>query len=145
LPLILTWTQYYDFEIYNYCISLERFIQSRRNYFCFQNALGYSPRYTFLQRHPHCIQTVCFKISQDYLYKSLPIGNLEPFFPTVPTIVAGWHIFKTKIPIWVNFGRSCNGKYWYFNGHFGLFHGQIVYFMSILYILWWFGIFFPFW
>jgi hypothetical protein len=33
--------------------------------------------------------------------------------------------FQTKIPIWVNFGGPCNGRCWY--------------------ILWRFGIFFPFW
>jgi hypothetical protein len=37
-----------------------------------------------------------------------------------------------KIPIWVNFWRSCNERRWYFYGHF-------VYFTSKWYILWPFG------
>jgi hypothetical protein len=28
----------------------------------------------------------------------------------VPGRVARWYIFKPKIPIWVNFGESCNGR-----------------------------------
>jgi hypothetical protein len=27
--------------------------------------------------------------------------------------VARWFVFKPKIPIWVNFGGSWNGKSWY--------------------------------
>jgi hypothetical protein len=27
--------------------------------------------------------------------------------------VARWNIFKPKIPMWVNFGGSCNGRFWY--------------------------------
>jgi hypothetical protein len=46
--------------------------------------------------------------------------------------VARWYIFKPKIPIWVNFGRSCKRRCWYFYGHF-------VYFSAKLYVLW------PFW
>jgi hypothetical protein len=34
------------------------------------------------------------------------------FFPTAIR-VARWFVFKPKIPIWVNFGASCNGKSWY--------------------------------
>jgi hypothetical protein len=37
--------------------------------------------------------------------------------------------YQTKIPIWVNFGRSCNGRCWYFYVH-------IVYFTAEWYILW---------
>jgi hypothetical protein len=42
--------------------------------------------------------------------------------------VARWYIFKPKISNWVNFGRSCNGRCWYFYGHF-------VYFRAKWYIL----------
>jgi hypothetical protein len=31
---------------------------------------------------------------------------------TVPNRVARWFGFKPKIPVWVNFGGSCNGKSW---------------------------------
>jgi hypothetical protein len=44
------------------------------------------------------------------------------------TGVARWHIFKPKIPIWVNFGGTCNGRCLY------------TYFMSIWSIFWPFGI-----
>jgi hypothetical protein len=30
--------------------------------------------------------------------------------PVLPR-VARWYIFKPKIPIWVNFGEFCNGRY----------------------------------
>jgi hypothetical protein len=56
------------------------------------------------------------------------------------TSVARWYIFKPKIPIWVNFGASCNGRCWYF-------YGYLVYFTAKWYILRPFGtfeIFFPF-
>jgi hypothetical protein len=48
--------------------------------------------------------------------------------------------FQPKIPIWVNFGRSCNGRCWHmchlvylrpfgiFYNKFGIFVGQLVYF-----------------
>jgi hypothetical protein len=49
--------------------------------------------------------------------------------------VARWHIFKPKIPIWVNFGGSYNGRckaIWSILLPFGILYGY-------------FGIFFPFW
>jgi purine-cytosine permease-like protein len=50
-------------------------------------------------------------------------------------------ILKPKIPIWVNFGVSCNGRCWYILWPFGLFYIHLVYYVAILYILWLFGIF----
>jgi hypothetical protein len=49
---------------------------------------------------------------------------------------ARWHIFKPKIPIWLNFGRSCNGRCWSILWPFGIgilrpfgiFYGYLVYF-----------------
>jgi hypothetical protein len=59
--------------------------------------------------------------------------------------VARWYIFNPKIPIWVNFGASCNARCWYILCPFGLF-------TAIWYILWPFRIiyghlvyFFLFW
>jgi hypothetical protein len=46
-------------------------------------------------------------------------------------------VFKPKIPIWVNFGGSCDGKSWYLLLPFGLFNRHRKYFMAI----WSFGIF----
>jgi hypothetical protein len=53
--------------------------------------------------------------------------------------VARWHIFKPKIPIWVNFGAIGNedvgifychhiGPFGVFCGNFGIFYGYLVYF-----------------
>jgi hypothetical protein len=60
------------------------------------------------------------------------------------TGVARCYIFKPNIPIWVNFGGSCNGSHFLLLT-FGELYGQFVYFMVVLYILLSFGIFFPFW
>jgi hypothetical protein len=51
--------------------------------------------------------------------------------------VARWFVFKPKI--WVNFGGPCNGRYWYILWPFGLFYGNLVYFVAIWYILRLFG------
>jgi hypothetical protein len=45
--------------------------------------------------------------------------------------VARWYIFKPKIAIWVNFEGSCSGKCWYIFCRFGLFYGNLIYFMDI--------------
>jgi hypothetical protein len=49
--------------------------------------------------------------------------------------VARWFVFKPNIPIWVNFGWSCNIKSWYILRAFGLFNCHWKYFMAIWYIL----------
>jgi hypothetical protein len=41
---------------------------------------------------------------------------------------ARWHIFEPKIPIWVNFEGSYNGRCWYILQPLGLFYGHLVYF-----------------
>jgi hypothetical protein len=51
--------------------------------------------------------------------------------------VARWYIFKAKIPVWVNFLGSCNGRV-------GIFYGHLVYFTAVWYISRPFGIFWPF-
>jgi hypothetical protein len=43
--------------------------------------------------------------------------------------VARWHIFQTKIPIWVHFGGSSKGRCWYILWSFGLFYEHLVYFV----------------
>jgi hypothetical protein len=58
----------------------------------------------------------------------------------VSTRVARWYIFKPKIRIWVNFGRSCNGRCWVFLGPSCLLHGQMVYFRAFWYSFVRFGI-----
>jgi hypothetical protein len=74
----------------------------------------------------------CFWISKDFF--------------KLQTRVARWHIFKPNIPIWVNFGGSCNGWFWSVSWPFYIFGGHLVHFIVIFwYILWLFGIFFPFW
>jgi hypothetical protein len=47
--------------------------------------------------------------------------------------IARWFAFKPKIPIWVNFGGSCNRKSWYILSQFGLFYGHWRYFTAIWY------------
>jgi hypothetical protein len=65
-----------------------------------------------------------------------------------PGLPDGRYIFRPKIAIWVNFGGSCNGRCWYILCTFGVFYGHLIYFMTIWYILWSFGIppaWHPFW
>jgi hypothetical protein len=42
--------------------------------------------------------------------------------------------FQTQIPIWVNFGGSCNGRCWYI-------YGDLLYFTASWYNKWLFGFF----
>jgi hypothetical protein len=58
---------------------------------------------------------------------------------------ARWFVFKPKIPFWVKFLGSCNGKCWYILCPLRLFYGHWKYVMAIWCILWSFGIFSPFW
>jgi hypothetical protein len=61
----------------------------------------------------------------------------EKFYETFLRLrVARWHIFKPKIPIWLNFGGSCNGRCWYILWPLGIFYRNLVY----ICILWPFGI-----
>jgi hypothetical protein len=59
--------------------------------------------------------------------------------------VARWYIFEPKIPIWENFGRSCNGRCCYYTAILtiiqpnGIFYGHLVHFVVIWYILIRFG------
>jgi hypothetical protein len=48
--------------------------------------------------------------------------------------VARWYIFTPKIPVWVNFGRSCNGRCYYILWPLDIFYGQLVNFMTIWYV-----------
>jgi hypothetical protein len=50
--------------------------------------------------------------------------GLEPRFFGLSSRVARWYIFKPKIPIWVNFGGSCNWGCWYISWPFGIFCGH---------------------
>jgi hypothetical protein len=53
----------------------------------------------------------------------------------MPTRVARGYNFRLKIPIWVNFGGTCNGR-WDILWSFGQFSSHLVYFMVFWYILW---------
>jgi hypothetical protein len=48
--------------------------------------------------------------------------------------VARWFVFKPKIPVWVNFGGCCDGR-WNILLPFGLFYGHLAYFTTFWYIL----------
>jgi hypothetical protein len=69
------------------------------------------------------------------------LSLIEMFF-VLCSRVARWFILKTKFPLWVNFGRSCNRRCCYVLWPFGIFYGQLVNSMAIWYILWSFGKFF---
>jgi hypothetical protein len=61
-----------------------------------------------------------------------------------PVLPDGMYILKQKIPIWVNFENSFNGRGWYVYGHYVYFmYGQILYFMGIHFLVMWY--FFHFW
>jgi hypothetical protein len=45
--------------------------------------------------------------------------------------VARWFVFKPKIQIWVNFGRSCNGRCCFILWTLGPFYCLLLYFMDI--------------
>jgi hypothetical protein len=55
---------------------------------------------------------------------------------TVLGRVARWFVFKPKIQIWVNFGGSCDGRWWYILWTLGPFYGLLLYFMDLWYSLW---------
>jgi hypothetical protein len=79
--------------------------------------------------------------------------NLDRIAQAIHLRVAGRYIFKPKIPLWVNFGAVCNGRFWYIFGHvayftanlcilwsFGIFCGRLVYFVVVWYIFPRFGL-----
>jgi hypothetical protein len=61
-------------------------------------------------------------------------------FRTIATRVARWYVFRPKIAIRVNFGRSCSGRCWYILWTFGLFCGHLMY--LVYFVVIWF--FYPF-
>jgi hypothetical protein len=71
--------------------------------------------------------------------------KLNIFMTHIDSRAARWYIFQPKIPIWVNFGGSCNGRCWYILWPFGMFYGILLYFTAIWYTLWPFGIFYGHW
>jgi hypothetical protein len=97
-----------------------------------------------------------YQMATKYVYQHLPMQDPKKFtqigvfgFENMPSgntaqygcllgRVARWYFFKPKIPIWVNFGGSCNGKCWYIRSillPFGLFYGHLVYFPPFWYIV----------
>jgi hypothetical protein len=78
--------------------------------------------------------------------RSLTAQRTSTYIPGLPYCIFS----NQKIPIWVNFEGTWNGRCWYifrpfgiFNGKVGIFYGTLVYFMAILYILWSSDIFSP--
>jgi hypothetical protein len=69
-------------------------------------------------------------------------GELLPLFGAEHTHVqrvdgirvARWFVFKPKIQIWVNFGRSCNGRCWYILWTLGPFYCLLLYFLDTWYM-----------
>jgi hypothetical protein len=71
-------------------------------------------------------------------------NHLVTLFGAVPTRFTRWSIYF-QIQVWINFGGSCNWRFWYILCPFGMFYGHLlygclVYLMAIWYILWLFGI-----
>jgi hypothetical protein len=112
------------------CIGLERFAKTM------------FPKRTWL--HTCGVVTDDLRIGSWSKSESIELFYVHVLKP-VSIRVARWHIFKPKIPIWVNFGGSRNGRCWYILWPIGLFYVHLVYSVSIWYMLWLFGIFFPFW
>jgi hypothetical protein len=69
------------------------------------------------------------------------LSNLAGNKKGLQTRVARWHIFKPKIVIWVNLGRTCKGRFWYILWPVGIYTGYLEYFMASWYIYRLFGIF----
>jgi hypothetical protein len=69
-------------------------------------------------------------------YSATEIGRAASFFNFGTGLPDGTYIFKPKIPNWVNFGGSCNGKCWYILWHWVYFYGHLVEFLPIWCILW---------
>jgi hypothetical protein len=87
------------------------------------------------------------KLSKAYWQTKFGICNRwskkKPFFQCFQwkPVVARW-FFKPNIPIRINFGWSCDGKYWSILWPFDTFYGHLVYFTAIWNILRSFGIFY---
>jgi hypothetical protein len=60
--------------------------------------------------HDNKIKFSCSQFSAHWPVKKCQLrqsSNLDSFTTSVPGSVARWYIFKPKIQIWVNLGRSC--------------------------------------
>jgi hypothetical protein len=75
----------------------------------------------------YCIQLIKNATHYDLClkYELKPTRDFQHKIQAIirPTRVARWYIFRPKIPIWVIFGGSCNGRCWYILWTFGLFCG----------------------
>jgi hypothetical protein len=105
------------------CVGLKkqffgRCLQFRRSNFLWCRTTYQAQSSTF---GPFCVETALIKNGQ-----GLPMYIR----------VARWYIFTPKIAIWVNFGRSCNGRCRYIVWPFDIFYGNLVYFVQ-------FDIFYP--
>jgi hypothetical protein len=90
--------------------------------------------------------------AQDYDFFKILVSLSQA---AATTSVARRYILKTKLPIWVNFGASCNERYWYilrtillpfgilYILPFRIFYGHLVYCVVIWHILLSLGDFFP--
>jgi hypothetical protein len=70
------------------------------------------------------------KFQQNVLFHKISLSTGKKSVTRIPGRVARWFVFKPKIPIWVNFLGSCNGKSVYVT------YDHLVYFTAIGIILW---------
>jgi hypothetical protein len=106
-------------------------IVNKNAYILLAEAVGYK-----MWAHLNLSRTQDFQTQQ-------PVKKIKASSATITYRVARWFIFKPKIPLWVNFGGSCNWRCWHILWPFGLFYFHLVY--STYGHLVYFGIFFPFW
>jgi hypothetical protein len=88
---------------------------------------------TYIHMRVYCIARIQNLLSQlSYQWKATEARRIY-------TGVARWHIFKQKTLMWVNFGRSCKGRCWYFT-YMAIWSYKMA--MAIWYSLYKFGVFY---
>jgi hypothetical protein len=126
---------YHMGRAFNTCGGGARWI---RHFFRFRQ-LGFRHCYLapkkFCRIGPRIVGKGCvFMFSTHFLLNVTDIGKTglgtRTIWTTYASRVARWHIFKPKIPIWVNFSGRC----WYIVCSFGLFYGYFVYCVAIWHI-----------
>jgi hypothetical protein len=109
--------------------------------FCFRNF----KHFNFNSSTYSCVLHLCRETVQKYLglrwstfvgrFSKHSAFHLFNFFDQSQSRVARWYNFKPKIPIWVNFVGSWNGKCWNILRPIWKICGNLIHFMVTMYIL----------